>query len=89
MWRCVLSFMHCALCFFSSSRLVLGAEASGRADSSLSVRPGHGLDTSVVLGSPRNTLLQARTGATEPLPVPQGPPRETLESILLAVDTEK
>uniref|UniRef100_A0A8C2ZSD0 Euchromatic histone-lysine N-methyltransferase 1b n=1 Tax=Cyclopterus lumpus TaxID=8103 RepID=A0A8C2ZSD0_CYCLU len=51
----------------SSSRLTMGAEVSGRADSSLSARSAHGLDTAAV----------------------PGPPRETLESILVALDTEK
>lgn len=86
--------MHCTTkilfspLVFSSSRLAMGAENSGRADSSLSIRSAHGLDTSV-LGSSRTTLLQARTGTTELPPVPLGPPRETLESILVALDTEK
>ncbi|KAM7393231.1 hypothetical protein PAMA_008061 [Pampus argenteus] len=73
----------------SSSRLVMGAEISGRADSSLSIRSAHGLDTSAVPGSSRTTMLQAGMGTTAPPTVPPGPPRETLESILVALDTEK
>ncbi len=77
------------LLFSSSSRLAMGAEVSGRADSSLSIRSAHGLDTSAVPGSSRTTILQAGTGTTESPIVPHGPPRETLESILVALDTEK
>ncbi|XP_044029191.1 histone-lysine N-methyltransferase EHMT1 isoform X2 [Siniperca chuatsi] len=73
----------------SSSRLAIGAEISGRADSSLSIRSAYGLDTSAVPGSSRAATLQAGTGATVPPTAPQGPPRETLESILVALDTEK
>ncbi|XP_018540805.1 histone-lysine N-methyltransferase EHMT1 isoform X2 [Lates calcarifer] len=73
----------------SSSRLAVGAEASGRADSSLSVRSAHGLDTSAIPGSSRTATLQASMGITASPTVPQGPPRETLESILVALDTEK
>lgn len=67
----------------------MGAEVSGRADSSLAVRSAHGLEPSAALGSSRAAALQIRTGSTETPPVPQGPPRETLESILVALDTEK
>uniref|UniRef100_A0A674PP59 Euchromatic histone-lysine N-methyltransferase 1b n=1 Tax=Takifugu rubripes TaxID=31033 RepID=A0A674PP59_TAKRU len=35
------------------------------------------------------TLVPPRSGTTEQAPVPAGPPRETLESILVALDTEK
>nr|XP_046230727.1 histone-lysine N-methyltransferase EHMT1 isoform X3 [Scatophagus argus] len=73
----------------SSSRLAVGAEVSGRADSSLPIRSAHGLDASAVPGSSRTAMLQARMGTTEPPTVPQGAPRETLESILVALDTEK
>lgn len=66
----------------SSSQLLLGAELSGRADSSLAARAANGLEAS--------TAVAARAAeSTEVLPVPSGPPRETLESILLALDTEK
>ncbi|CAF93568.1 unnamed protein product, partial [Tetraodon nigroviridis] len=47
------------------------------------------LDISPVPGSSRFTILQPRSGTTDQSPVPLGPPRETLESILLALDTEK
>lgn len=67
----------------------MGAEVSGRADSSLSIRSAHGLDTSAVPGSSRTAMLQAGMGAAVPPTVPPGPPRETLESILVALDTEK
>ncbi|AWP14950.1 putative histone-lysine N-methyltransferase EHMT1 [Scophthalmus maximus] len=75
----------------SSSRLAIGAEASGRADSSLSVRSSHGhLDgTSAGPGSTRTSTLQASMGTTASPTVPQGQSRETLESILVALDTEK
>nr|XP_029133597.1 histone-lysine N-methyltransferase EHMT1-like isoform X1 [Labrus bergylta] len=68
-----------------SSRLAAGAELSGRADSSHSNRSSHGYDTSAVPGSSRTPTLQAGTGTT----VHQVAPRETLESLLLALDTEK
>ncbi|XP_074474905.1 histone-lysine N-methyltransferase EHMT1 isoform X2 [Sebastes fasciatus] len=70
----------------SSSHLALGGEVSGRADSSLSNRSSHGLDTYAVPGSSKTVTLLA---GTAPPTVPQGPPRETLESILVALDTEK
>ncbi|XP_076614216.1 histone-lysine N-methyltransferase EHMT1 isoform X1 [Chaetodon auriga] len=73
----------------SSSRMATGAEVSGRADSSLPIRSAHGLDTSFVPGMSRTAGLQAGTGTMDPPAVPQGPPRETLESILVALDTEK
>ncbi|XP_030292441.1 histone-lysine N-methyltransferase EHMT1 isoform X2 [Sparus aurata] len=73
----------------SSSRLAVGGEVSGRADSSLPIRSSHGYDTSALPGSSRNAILQAGTGTTEPPSVHQGHPRETLESILVALDTEK
>lgn len=47
------------------------------------------LDISPVPGSSRFTLLQPRMGTAEQAAVPLGPPRETLESILVALDTEK
>ncbi|XP_032395631.1 histone-lysine N-methyltransferase EHMT1 isoform X2 [Etheostoma spectabile] len=70
----------------SSSRLTVGAEVSGRADSSLSNRSAQGLDTSAVPGSSR---MLAGVGASFPPTVPQGAIRETLESVLVALDTEK
>uniref|UniRef100_A0A3B4TFC1 Euchromatic histone-lysine N-methyltransferase 1b n=1 Tax=Seriola dumerili TaxID=41447 RepID=A0A3B4TFC1_SERDU len=73
----------------SSSRLAVGAEASGRADSSLSVRSAQEFDPSAVPGSSRTATLQTSMGTTGSPIVPPGPPRETLESILVALDTEK
>uniref|UniRef100_A0A665XAC7 Euchromatic histone-lysine N-methyltransferase 1b n=1 Tax=Echeneis naucrates TaxID=173247 RepID=A0A665XAC7_ECHNA len=66
----------------------------GRADtttgSSFSVRSSHGLDTCAIPGSSRNpaTLQTSMGRAASPIVLP-GPPRETLESILMALDTEK
>ncbi|XP_056288053.1 histone-lysine N-methyltransferase EHMT1 isoform X3 [Pseudoliparis swirei] len=75
----------------SSSRLATGAEVSGRADSSLSAGSGHGLDASVVPGSSRTPPPPPPVGSATAAPpaVLPGPPRETLESILVALDTEK
>uniref|UniRef100_A0A8D3C5Q8 Euchromatic histone-lysine N-methyltransferase 1b n=1 Tax=Scophthalmus maximus TaxID=52904 RepID=A0A8D3C5Q8_SCOMX len=58
---------------------------------SLSVRSSHGhLDgTSAGPGSTRTSTLQASMGTTASPTVPQGQSRETLESILVALDTEK
>ncbi|CAM9113675.1 unnamed protein product [Lampetra planeri] len=65
----------------------------GRADtttgSSLSVRSAHGLDSSVAPGSSRTAVVQAGMGLPVASSVPLGPHRETLESILVALDTEK
>uniref|UniRef100_G3Q1W8 Euchromatic histone-lysine N-methyltransferase 1b n=1 Tax=Gasterosteus aculeatus aculeatus TaxID=481459 RepID=G3Q1W8_GASAC len=62
---------------------------SGRADSSLSTPSAHGLDTFAVAGSSRTSTPPSGL-ATAVLPaIPPGPPRETLESILVALDTEK
>uniref|UniRef100_A0AAQ4RYA9 Euchromatic histone-lysine N-methyltransferase 1b n=1 Tax=Gasterosteus aculeatus aculeatus TaxID=481459 RepID=A0AAQ4RYA9_GASAC len=73
----------------SSSVPALGAEVSGRADSSLSTPSAHGLDTFAVAGSSRTSTPPSGL-ATAVLPaIPPGPPRETLESILVALDTEK
>lgn len=69
----------------SFSQLAVETEVSSKAEISLLDR----LDISPVPGSSRFTLLQPRSGSTEQAPVPLGPPRETLESILVAVDTEK
>ncbi|XP_069561835.1 histone-lysine N-methyltransferase EHMT1 isoform X1 [Brachyistius frenatus] len=73
----------------SSSCLAVGAEVSGRADSSLCAQSAQSLDASAVPGSSRTASLQAGMGPTAQLPLPPGPPRETLESILVALDTEK
>nr|XP_004538520.1 histone-lysine N-methyltransferase EHMT1 isoform X2 [Maylandia zebra] len=72
----------------SSSCLTVGAEVSGRADSSLPVRSAHGFDTSAVPGSSRAAPLQAVMATTALCTLTPGP-RETLESILVALDTEK
>uniref|UniRef100_A0A3Q1AGV3 Euchromatic histone-lysine N-methyltransferase 1b n=1 Tax=Amphiprion ocellaris TaxID=80972 RepID=A0A3Q1AGV3_AMPOC len=65
----------------------------GRADtttgSSLSVRSAQGPDASPVPGSSRTSSLQAAMGPTALPTIPSGAPRETLESILVALDTEK
>uniref|UniRef100_A0AAX7V1V5 Euchromatic histone-lysine N-methyltransferase 1b n=1 Tax=Astatotilapia calliptera TaxID=8154 RepID=A0AAX7V1V5_ASTCA len=63
-------------------------EVSGRADSSLPVRSAHGFDTSAVPGSSRAAPLQAVMATTALCTLTPGP-RETLESILVALDTEK
>ncbi|XP_068430104.1 histone-lysine N-methyltransferase EHMT1 isoform X2 [Clinocottus analis] len=73
----------------SSSRLAMGVEVSGRADSSLSARNAHGLDASAVPGLSRSSTMLVGLETTAPPTAPQGPPRETLESILVALDTEK
>uniref|UniRef100_A0A1A8DI31 Euchromatic histone-lysine N-methyltransferase 1b n=2 Tax=Nothobranchius kadleci TaxID=1051664 RepID=A0A1A8DI31_NOTKA len=72
----------------SSSYLAPVAEVSGRADSSLPI-PSSGLDASAVPGSFRNAALQAVMGTPAPPTLLPGTPRETLESILVALDTEK
>uniref|UniRef100_A0A3Q4I0D7 Euchromatic histone-lysine N-methyltransferase 1b n=1 Tax=Neolamprologus brichardi TaxID=32507 RepID=A0A3Q4I0D7_NEOBR len=72
----------------SSSCLTVGAEVSGRADSSLPVRSALGFDTSAVPGSSRAAPLQAGMATTALCTLTPGP-RETLESILVALDTEK
>ncbi|XP_067341315.1 histone-lysine N-methyltransferase EHMT1 isoform X3 [Channa argus] len=69
----------------SSSRPSMGTEVSGRADSSLSIRSVNAFDTSAIPGSSRAATLQAGTPPT----VLPGAPRETLEGILVALDTEK
>lgn len=79
---------YCSHLFSSSSCLTVGAEVSGRADSSLPVRSAHGFDTSAVPGSSRAAPLQAVMATTALCTLTPGP-RETLESILVALDTEK
>uniref|UniRef100_A0A3Q1IN21 Euchromatic histone-lysine N-methyltransferase 1b n=1 Tax=Anabas testudineus TaxID=64144 RepID=A0A3Q1IN21_ANATE len=64
-------------------------EVSGRADSSLPVHSVHGLDTSAIPGSSRTATLQTGYGTTATPTVFPGPPRESLEGILVALDTEK
>lgn len=94
LWNCFVCFSQnaelelCSHLFSSSSCLTVGAEVSGRADSSLSVRSAHGFDTSAVPGSSRAAPLQAGMATTALSTLTPGP-RETLESILVALDTEK
>ena len=75
----------------SSSSLVLRAEPGGRADSSLSVGPGDGLDRSALPGWPRMRPPLAGPGVavTPTAGTPLGPPKDTLETILQALDMEK
>ena len=75
----------------SSSSLVLSAEPGGRADSSLCVGPGDGLDRSAPPGWPRMRPPLAGPGvvATPTAGTPLGPPKDTLETILQALDMEK
>ena len=73
--------------FSSSSHLAVGSEVSGRADSSLPARFSDGLDSLAAPGSSQDAALQA--GTMLPPTVQQGAPRESLESILMALDTEK
>uniref|UniRef100_A0A1A7YZC5 Euchromatic histone-lysine N-methyltransferase 1b n=2 Tax=Iconisemion striatum TaxID=60296 RepID=A0A1A7YZC5_9TELE len=72
----------------SSLYLAPVAEVSGRADSSLPIRSS-GLDALAIPGSSRNAALQAEMGTPAPPTLASGAPRETLESILVALDTEK
>ncbi|XP_036833020.1 histone-lysine N-methyltransferase EHMT1 isoform X4 [Oncorhynchus mykiss] len=65
----------------------VGGDISGRADSSLSIPPGHTLDTSFPGGS-RTGVLPPAVGIGMGIGVGTTP-KETLESILLALDTEK
>ncbi|XP_077352953.1 histone-lysine N-methyltransferase EHMT1 isoform X2 [Festucalex cinctus] len=73
----------------SSLRPAEAGDGNGRADSSLCAGLATGLDSFDVPGSSRTSDLQGDIEATAPSPVLQGPPRETLESILVALDTEK
>ncbi|XP_041706662.1 histone-lysine N-methyltransferase EHMT1 [Coregonus clupeaformis] len=69
------------------SRLSVGGDLSGQADSSLSIPPGHTLDTTFPGGS-RTGVLPPAVGMGIGIGVGTAP-KETLESILLALDTEK
>lgn len=69
----------------SLSQSAVEAEVGSKAE----LLPLDRLDISPVPGSSRFTILQPRLGSAEQSPLPLGPPRETLESILLALDTEK
>ncbi|XP_076025619.1 histone-lysine N-methyltransferase EHMT1 isoform X2 [Genypterus blacodes] len=73
----------------SSTRLFMGADLCGRADSSLSIRSSHGADPSALPGGSRSGPPQAGTGVSVVAAVLTGPPKETLESVLVALDTEK
>ncbi|XP_049593125.1 histone-lysine N-methyltransferase EHMT1 isoform X2 [Syngnathus scovelli] len=64
----------------------VAGEGNGRADSSLCADLVPGLDSLAVPGSFRSAELQGDMDARAPSPIL---PRETLESILLALDTEK
>ncbi|XP_056873989.1 histone-lysine N-methyltransferase EHMT1 isoform X2 [Takifugu flavidus] len=67
------------------SQLAVDTEVSSKAEHFLPDR----LHISPLPGSSSFTLVPPRSGTTEQAPVPAGPPRETLESILVALDTEK
>ncbi|XP_030006074.1 histone-lysine N-methyltransferase EHMT1 isoform X3 [Sphaeramia orbicularis] len=71
----------------SSSSLAVSADM-GRADSSLSVHPALGLDVPVVPALSRTPTLHADASAATHS-IHSGPPKDTLESILVALDTEK
>ncbi|XP_029940545.1 histone-lysine N-methyltransferase EHMT1 [Salarias fasciatus] len=73
----------------SSSCPTLAAEVSGRADSSLSIRSPHAPDAAAVPGSSRTASLQAAPGTPVTPTLPLGQSRETLDSILVALDIEK
>ncbi|XP_056146251.1 histone-lysine N-methyltransferase EHMT1 isoform X2 [Lampris incognitus] len=74
----------------SSSCIPVAAEFSGKADSSLPVRSGHGIDDSAIPGGSRSEVPPlAGTGVALPSIAPTGLPKETLNSILVALDTEK
>ncbi|KAM6984833.1 histone-lysine N-methyltransferase EHMT1 [Aplochiton taeniatus] len=70
------------------SRLPVGGDLSGRADSSLSFGTGFRFDTLATPGGSSIGAPPAVVGAVAGT-LPAGPPKETLESILLALDTEK
>uniref|UniRef100_A0A3Q2YYL9 Euchromatic histone-lysine N-methyltransferase 1b n=1 Tax=Hippocampus comes TaxID=109280 RepID=A0A3Q2YYL9_HIPCM len=63
-----------------------GSDGNGRADSSLCAGLAPGLDSLAVSGSSGGTEQPGDVEATAPSPIL---PRETLESILVALDTEK
>uniref|UniRef100_A0A667YQ51 Euchromatic histone-lysine N-methyltransferase 1b n=1 Tax=Myripristis murdjan TaxID=586833 RepID=A0A667YQ51_9TELE len=73
----------------SSSRVAVGAELSGRADSSLSFRCGHRLNTAATCGGSRSGPPQAVMGLTMAPTASPGASKETLESILVALNSEK
>nr|XP_057920138.1 histone-lysine N-methyltransferase EHMT1 [Doryrhamphus excisus] len=75
----------------SSSHLNVGCDVNGSADSSLSagLKPQPDSDPAFPGSSSSTSVLQASTEATAQSPVLQGPPRETLESVLVSLNTEK
>ncbi|XP_034048989.1 histone-lysine N-methyltransferase EHMT1 isoform X2 [Thalassophryne amazonica] len=73
----------------SLSHVVVSAEVSGRADSSLSAHSAQGLDTAVTPGRSRTGTPQAGMSTMVPSTFSQSPSKETLENILVALDTEK
>ncbi|XP_015228677.1 PREDICTED: histone-lysine N-methyltransferase EHMT1 isoform X3 [Cyprinodon variegatus] len=70
----------------SSSCLAPVAEVTGRADSSLPVEK---INESAVPESSRQSSLQPGVGTTAPPTLPLGTTKETLESVLVALDAEK
>uniref|UniRef100_A0A673WE38 Euchromatic histone-lysine N-methyltransferase 1b n=1 Tax=Salmo trutta TaxID=8032 RepID=A0A673WE38_SALTR len=68
--------------------LSVGGDLGGRADSSLSIPPEHTLDTNSFPGGSRTGVLLPAVGMGIGIGVGAAP-KETLESILLALDTEK
>ncbi|XP_035628588.1 histone-lysine N-methyltransferase EHMT1 isoform X6 [Oncorhynchus keta] len=68
--------------------LSVGGDLGGQADSSLSIPPEHTLDTSSFPGGSRTGVLPPAAGMGIGIGVGAAP-KETLESILLALDTEK
>lgn len=66
----------------------MGGDLGGRADSSLSIPPEHTLDTTSFPGGSRTGVLPPAVGMGIGIGVGAAP-KETLESILLALDTEK
>ncbi|XP_061703551.1 histone-lysine N-methyltransferase EHMT1 isoform X2 [Syngnathoides biaculeatus] len=73
----------------SSLRPAVVGDGNGRADSSLCIGLASGLDSLAVPGSSKSSELKADIEAAASSPIFQGPPRESLESILVALDTEK
>ncbi|XP_077592922.1 histone-lysine N-methyltransferase EHMT1-like isoform X1 [Stigmatopora nigra] len=73
----------------SSVRLEVAGDGNGRADSSLCTGLVPELDCLAIPGSSRSSELHADIEATSLSPALQAPTRETLESILVSLDTEK
>nr|XP_061836747.1 histone-lysine N-methyltransferase EHMT1 isoform X2 [Nerophis lumbriciformis] len=73
-----------------SSQLTVRCDGNGGADSSLSAGSAPQQDSEPSFpGSSRTSVLQDSIGETPPSPPLQVPPRETLESVLVALNTEK